>query len=109
KGAAWGDMDNDGLPELFVSVYEGKNVLLHNEGPRACGGWSFRDVSHEAGIELPLMSFATWWFDYDNDGWQDLLVTGYYSRGPADIAGMYLGLPNQVTQPVLYRNRHDGT
>jgi hypothetical protein len=54
-------------------------------------------------------SFPTWFFDYDNDGWEDIFVAGYWITDVGDIAGDYLGLPNQGVRSKLYRNRGDGT
>ena len=48
----------------------------------------------------PILSFGTFFFDYDNDGWEDLVVFGYYfPNGVGDIAADYLGLPNQGAKP----------
>ncbi|HEX4509146.1 MAG TPA: VCBS repeat-containing protein, partial [Burkholderiaceae bacterium] len=77
KGAAADDYDNDGRPDLYVSVMGGPNHLFHNLGgnpPR------FEDVTARAGVAAPDMSFATWFFDFDNDGWPDLYVSGYSAR-----------------------------
>jgi ASPIC and UnbV/FG-GAP-like repeat len=113
KGSAWGDFDNDGRPDLYVSRLLGANVLLHNEGADGDGTWRFRDVAAEAGVEEPLHSFPTWFWDYDNDGWLDLFVSGY----PVDIlravgsdsAAELLGRATGGERPRLYRNRGDGT
>ena len=37
-------------------------------------------------------SFATWFFDYDNDGWTDLFVTSFYSGSVDENIRTYLGL-----------------
>ena len=111
KGVACADYDNDGRPDLYLSTRGGKNILLHNDGPDAAGQWHFSDVTAKSGpITEPLYSFGSFFFDYDNDGWEDLLVFGYcLPNGVADIAADYLGLPNQGARPKLYHNNHDGT
>jgi hypothetical protein len=109
KGVAWGDYNNDGRPDLYISRKGAPNVLLRNDGPDKTRGWRFTDVTAAAGVSEPIQSFATWFFDYNNDGWLDLLVTGYYIDTLADIPAFHLGLPNKAEVPRLYRNRGDGT
>ena len=109
KGVAWGDYNNDGRPDLYISRKGAPNLLFRNDGPGKAGRWKFTDVTGAAGVGEPIHSFATWFFDYDNDGWLDLLVTGYYTGPPGDIAAFHLGLPNKAETPRLYRNNRDGT
>lgn len=111
KGVACADYDNDGRPDLFLSVRGNRpKILLHNDGPDASGQWRFSDVAAKAGVQDRLLSFATFFFDYDNDGWEDLFVSGYFLKnGVGDIAADYLGLPNQGEKPRLYHNNRDGT
>jgi FG-GAP-like repeat/ASPIC and UnbV len=109
KGVAWGDYNNDGRPDLYISRKGAANVLLRNDGPDKTRGWKFTDVTAAAGVAEPVQSFATWFFDYDNDGWLDLLVTGYYIDTLADIPAFHLGLPNKAEVPRLYHNNGDGT
>ena len=109
KGVAWGDYNNDGRPDLYISRKGQPNILLRNDGPDRDRGWKFTDVTEAAGVRDPIHSFATWFFDYDNDGWLDLLVTGYYTETLDDIPLFHLGLPNKAEVPRLYRNNRDGT
>jgi hypothetical protein len=60
-------------------------------------------------VTQPLYSFPTWFFDYDNDGWLDLFVSGYGINNVADIAADYLGLPTPAERVRLYHNNRDGT
>jgi len=109
KGVAWGDYNNDGRPDLYISRKGAGNRLFRNDGPDPGHGWKFTDVTDAAGVRQPMHSFATWFFDYDNDGWLDLLVTGYYTETLADIPAFHLGLPNKAEVPRLYHNNGDGT
>ena len=110
KGVVWGDYDNDGRLDLYVSQHlaQQPNQLFHNEGPAQDGTWSFRDVATDAGVQGPPVSFPTWFFDYDNDGWLDIFVAGF-SGIFGEIVLEYLGRPHRGQLPRLYRNNGDGT
>lgn len=108
KGVTWGDYNNDGLPDLYISRLLEPNLLFKNNGQNNAGQWKFTEVGEEAGVTQPLQSFPTWFWDYDNDGWLDIFVSGF--RGStSDVAADYLGLPTNAERPILYRNNHDGT
>src|SRR6185503_8321511 len=51
-------------------------------------------------------SFATWFFDYDDDGWLDLFVAGYEAR-LADVVAGLLGKPHHATLSRLYHNEQE--
>jgi len=110
KGVASADYDNDGRPDLYLSILGGPNMLFHNDGPHeGSSGWKFTETAAAAGVQMPLSSFPTWFFDYDNDGWEDLFVAGYKIKDVGDIAADYLGLSNDGERSKLYHNRGDGT
>lgn len=111
KGVACADFDNDGRPDLYLSSRSSRGILLHNDGPGADGKWHFSDTTEKAGpLARPISSFGTFFFDYDNDGNEDLYVSGYaLPNGVADVAADYLGMRNQGTPPRLYHNKGDGT
>jgi hypothetical protein len=71
-GVDWGDYDNDGLLDFFVTTYEGENKsLYHNEGH-----YTFNDTSYQTGLaasSLTRVAFGCKWIDYDNDGWLDMM------------------------------------
>ncbi len=105
KGVVAGDYDNDGYVDFYVTNLGSSNFLYHNEGNN-----TFKEVAHDAGVQDSLgRSFATWFFDYDNDGWTDLFVTSFYSGSVDENIRTYLGLtPNAITLK-LYKNKRDGT
>ena len=72
-GVAAGDYDNDGHEDLFI-CNAGRNTLYHNNGDG-----TFTDVTEQSGITKPkdVLSVAAAWFDYDNDGKLDLIVSNY--------------------------------
>ncbi len=100
KGVTSGDYNNDGRPDLYVSLQGGDNALFRNDGPRAgkdgAPGWHFTNVAAEAGVTEPTNSFGTFFFDYDNDGWPDLFVAGFGYMTAGDVAAGYLGLPTSA-------------
>ncbi|MBX3744115.1 MAG: CRTAC1 family protein [Verrucomicrobiae bacterium] len=115
KGVAVGDIDNDGRPDLYLSCRDSqRNLLFRNEGPAGTNEagrvtWRFTEVGERVGVSDSVPSFPTWFFDFDNDGHEDLFVSGYAIEGVGDVAAEYLGLPNRAARPRLYRNRGDGT
>ena len=70
-GCAVGDYDNDGKPDLAVSM-NGGVFLFHNEGKG-----TFKDVTKEAGIEMDGLAMGVTFIDYDHDGDLDLYVTRF--------------------------------
>jgi hypothetical protein len=114
KGVVSADYDNDGRPDLFLSLMGGDKILFHNDGAREGQPWHFTDVAKAAGVTEPLASFGALFFDYDNDGWPDLFVTGYGGVASLhdqaqSVAADYLGLPTTADRGRLYHNRGDGT
>jgi len=103
KGVAAADYDHDGLMDFYVSNLQGANYLYHNNGDL-----TFTEVGRQAGVQAPMFSFATWFFDYDNDGWPDLFVDSYLMV-PEETVKTYLGMPHNGETLKLYRNKHDGT
>jgi hypothetical protein len=115
-GAAWGDYDNDGWLDLFVSNY-GTNLLFRNRGDGTMENVS--DVSGIAGFEGFWSGGA--WADYDRDGRLDLYVAGYVRYDPS-TPGSEASLQYDVEVPpsinpssfrpernLLFRNLGDGT
>ena len=103
KGVSAADYDNDGFVDFYVANQNGANFLYHNRGNR-----TFTEVGRQAGVQAPAFSFATWFFDYDNDGWPDLFVASYLNSIDETLKTYVGGIPSAETLK-LYRNRHDGT
>jgi hypothetical protein len=113
KGVAAGDFNDDGRPDLYISVLGGPNLLLRNDGPadtkKPGAAWKFTDVSDAAGVREPFNSFPCWFFDYDNDGYEDIFVAGFNLVDMEDSVAELIGLPPRGTRLKMYRNRGDGT
>jgi enediyne biosynthesis protein E4 len=92
-GAAAGDFDNDGWPDIYVANF-GKNRLYHNNHDG-----TFTDVAEKAGVALGGWSAGPTWGDYDRDGRLDLFVPGYVKFDPEHppVAGER-GVPPQSCQ-----------
>ncbi len=114
KGVAWGDYNNDGRPDLYVSTMFGQSYLFRNDGPRdpqhpETGEWTFTDVTEQSGLGGNRYTFPTWFFDYDNDGWLDIFAGGYSTTSMDDVGLFEFGKPHHGSVSHLFRNNHDGT
>jgi hypothetical protein len=115
-GAAFGDYDNDGDQDLYITSTRGGNVFFENQG-----GGRYTDATERAGVGLVAHSQTPAFIDYDNDGYLDLFVTntarwtseeydqaGRYYPG-ADLIWAHVLEPEDREFNVLYRNNRDGT
>ncbi len=103
KGVSFGDYDNDGDPDLYVSNLDRVNRLYRNDG-----GWKFTDVALDLGVQAPVTSFATWFFDYNNDGWLDIWVNQYGPNRLDPVAAYYINHGSGLDVGRLYENDRKG-
>jgi hypothetical protein len=99
------DIDHDGLLDLFVPDYAFQyDTLYWNRGPQG-----FEDITAKARLAAPTYPYVGWgtgFFDFDNDGWDDILVTNGHVYPQAD------SIPGSAPyhEPIqLFRNLHDRT
>jgi hypothetical protein len=85
RGICWGDYNNDGFVDAYVSNSWGRNYLYENNG-----NGTFSDATFKAGVECETHSNGVAWGDYNNDGHMDLYIANYDYN-------------------TLYRNDGDGT
>ena len=98
-GVAVGDYDNDGYEDLFICSI-GRNVLYHNNGDG-----TFTDVTAASGIggkPADTLSIAAAWFDYDNDGLLDLIVSNYTIWSPKTDARCMMSDKDFYCDPRRY-------
>lgn len=86
-----GDYNNDGWLDIYITNTEQGNALLRNQGNN-----SFQNVSVETGTAFFAYGWGASFFDADNDGWEDLYVSG-----------MLTG--TDVISSAFYYNEQNGT
>lgn len=75
-GVAIGDANNDGKPDVFVTLYDGVKLFLNQ------GGGKFQDITKQSGVSNPAWSTSAAFFDYDRDGRLDLVIVSYVDYDP---------------------------
>ena len=103
KGVTAADYDNDGWPDLYVSNRGGgANLFSRNNRNR-----TFTEIAQAACVSGNGSGFATWFFDYNNDGWVDLFLSSF-QLSVDETMRTYLALPHNATTMKLYKNLGDG-
>lgn len=111
-GAAVGDVNNDGRPDLYVTNL-GSNQLYMNEG-----GGVFKEATKTAGADDARWSTSAAFFDYDRDGWLDLFIVNYVEFDVKKSPACYANTTEReyctphAFNPAgnrLLRNKGDGT
>lgn len=103
-GLAAGDYDNDGRVDFHITNFsDDSNVLYHNDGEG-----NFTDVTFQTGLGEPSIPFLGWgtsFVDYDNDGWEDLIVGNGHVYPTVDN---HQWGTSYAQQPLLFRNLKNG-
>ncbi|HEX8367985.1 MAG TPA: CRTAC1 family protein [Pyrinomonadaceae bacterium] len=100
-GLAVGDYDNDGRVDFHITNFsDDSNTLYRNDGEA-----NFTDVTFQAGLGEPTIPFLGWgtlFFDFDNDGWKDILVANGHIYPTVDNFQWGTSYAQQL---LLFRNR----
>ncbi len=105
-GVAVGDYMNEGRLSIFVTNFADEYNVLFKNGGDFYTDESFRSAS--AAASLLFVGWGTTFFDYDNDGWMDLIVVNGHVY--PQMAAVKMGGSGAYKQRKLfYRNRRDGT
>lgn len=108
KAATWGDINNDQRPDLYISNLYGDNKLLVNRGGNGPESWTFEDVTKNSGTPGSGHTFPSFFFDYNNDGLDDIFCTDYSidlnDQGPRPYVKEILGKQPPGTWACLYQN-----
>jgi len=110
-GIALSDYDKDGRVDILINGRElAPDRLYHNDG-----NWRFTEVAKKAGVvQPPHNGFVCFIFDYNNDGWPDILTTSL-APWEATVEGLKKGYAPASARAVhpdasrLFRNNGNGT
>lgn len=105
KGVVATDVNNDRYPDLYFSSLTNGNLLMVNQ--YFTGHKGFLPAGPTADIKAPQSSFPCWSFDFNNDGLEDLFVSGFSNDKSPALSWMHdqMGKTEKGYLPKLYMNK----
>ena len=91
----WSDYNRDGWPDLYVVNDFGRKNLYRNNGDG-----TFTDVAVQAGVEDVGAGMSVSWFDYDNDGEEDIYVADMWTAAGERISSQQIFKKDSPNQSV---------
>lgn len=115
KSSAVTDVNGDGLPDLFLSLLtlDRMRPLLAGNGAENRlylnrGKGRFEVLKSEI-LKSPKLSYPSLFFDYDEDGHDDLYVGSFNWPEFETVARSFFQIPNRGDKSALYKGKGDGT
>jgi len=102
-GVAAADYDLDGNLDIVKTNFAGDTPSLYHN----MGGWNFEDATFQAGLGLhtQYLGWGCGWFDFDNDGWPDILICNGHVYPEVEQLTTEAGYPQKK---LLYKNTRNG-
>jgi Flp pilus assembly protein TadD/peroxiredoxin len=98
---AWGDLNANGQPDLYVANDFGRSNLYRNRGDG-----TFEAISDAAGVNVPGAGMSASWCDFDNDGNQDVYVSNMWSAAGQRISEQQIFHEKDSREIQLHYRRH---
>lgn len=112
KGVCAGDIDNDGLADIYISMVGSPNSLFKNmSNAQSPSEIKFKDVTKASSVTDPIASFPCWMWDYNHDGWNDIFVAPFNNmqyRAAEALSDYFSGENPESCHIIIYQNLGNG-
>ena len=102
------DYDNDGDVDIILCRYiKGKNILQNRLSETESS--SSKMFQMKPVFPVRNMSFPLFFFDFNNDGYEDIYISSFHQQSMENVAAWYRDWPYEHEYGSSYRNNGDGT